>query len=137
MRLPTFVSFVGLVLALHLTGCAEFWRGARTAQAVAENVCAVLATVDRPEEAQAVFASALRDIVTAEAAAAEARGRGEEARALLRSAEAAMLAARTASEGVSRLAGTGGAPVVLPLCVAPAKGPLPDAPAVLPTPGAP
>ena len=132
-RLPTFVSFIALVLSLHgLTGCAEFWRGARTAQDIAQGVCAVLGSVERPEEAQAVFAGALRDIVEAEARAAEAKGRGEEARALLRSAEAAMLAARAASEGVSRLAGTGGAPVVLPACVPPPAGPLPLAPQVVP-----
>lgn len=134
-RLPTFVSFVFLVFALRgLTGCAEFWRGARTAQDIAQGVCAVLGSVEDPAQAQAVFASALRDIVEAEARAAEAKGRGEEARALLRSAEAAMLAARAASEGVSRLAGTGSAPVVLPACVPPPVAPLPSAPAVLEAP---
>jgi hypothetical protein len=129
------MRLVPLVFVFLLTtGCAEFLRTARTAQDVAQGVCAVLGSVSSPEEARAVFASALRDIVEAEARAAEAKGRGEEARALLRSAEASMAAARAASEGVSRLAGTGNAPVVLPLCVPPPSGPLPPAPVVLPPP---
>lgn len=130
IRLPTFVSFVSLMLALQLTGCAEFATGARTARDVLQGVCAVAgATADPAAE----LAQALRALTEEDARRAAAQGREDEARAYLQAAAGAMGVARAAAEEIRKLGG--GAPAAP--CVPPAAGPLPAAPAVLAPPVSP
>jgi biopolymer transport protein ExbB/TolQ len=112
-----FLAFALLLVALFLASCsslAALGEGARTARDVARGACALLDAAEggSPAEVTAALAGALRTITEQQATAAEARGDREAVRALLRSAEASMLAARAAAEEIAKLAG--GAPVACP-----------------------